>query len=279
MGRNHSDYENILNQLNPDGKIRAYHVAAALEKRHTNKQKQDLFFEHVKTGSSYVGKPRILDAVAIKPSWTSPCITGYEIKVERSDFLRDDKWREYLPYTNEFYFAAPKGVIDESELPDEIGLLIFNPNTKGFRTVKKAAWRDMEKATAFDLLYFCLMWRGQEHKGYTNIERIEQYIAGKISARDLSYYFKSKLLEELKTANDKVRSYEYRQDQWERDSEEIRKIREMLLAANIGHNYESVVERVRMLIESRGNNLDQGMRQEIGKIVAAAETLKKVIGI
>lgn len=273
------DYEAILNQLNPTGKIRAYHVAAALQKRHTRKNTPDLFFEQVKTGSSYIGKPRILDAVAIRPSWASPCITGYEIKVDRGDFLHDDKWREYLPYTNEFCFVAPKGIIKESELPAEIGLMIFNPITKSVRTVRKAAWREIEKATAFDLLYFILLWRGENHHTRTNTERIEEYLAERISARQLGYNMKSKVLEELENANKKANDYESKFSRLERHSEELKQVKEMLLAADIGRNWDSVPERVKSLIDSRGETLDRGLKQQFQQIVAAAETIKKVIGI
>jgi hypothetical protein len=48
---------------------------------------------------------------------------GYEIKVSRSDFLADKKWREYLKYCRVFYFVAPAGIIKPSELPPEIGLI------------------------------------------------------------------------------------------------------------------------------------------------------------
>ena len=50
-------------------------------------------------------------------------IRGYEIKVNRSDFVGDRKWQHYLPYVHFFYFASPKGLIDPAELPAEIGLL------------------------------------------------------------------------------------------------------------------------------------------------------------
>lgn len=277
MSNKIAHYQEILNQLNPDGKIRAYHVAAALEKKHTSKQKQDMFFEQVKTGSSYVGKPRILDAVAIRPSWTTPCITGYEIKVDRGDFLRDDKWREYLPYTNEFYFAAPKGIIQESELPDEIGLVIFNPKTKSVRTSRKAAWREIEKATAFDLLYFVVMWRTEKHHGYTNVERIEQYLNGKIGGRELSHHFSNKLINQLREAERKVEDIDYKIRRLETYEENLNQIREMLVSAGITCGYYNIVENIKKLIDGRGNSLDDGMKQEIFKIVAAANQLETVL--
>lgn len=52
---------------------------------------------------------------------------AYEIKVSRSDFLRDIKdpgkraWA--LTFTDEFYYVAPRHLISAKELPDDCGLI------------------------------------------------------------------------------------------------------------------------------------------------------------
>lgn len=53
-------------------------------------------------------------------------INGFEIKVSRSDFLKDDKWQTYLRYFNRFFFVTPPGLIKPDELPPEIYLLEWN---------------------------------------------------------------------------------------------------------------------------------------------------------
>ena len=62
---------------------------------------------------------RRIDAYAYntKATW------GYEIKISRKDFTNDGKWKEYLQYCNYFYFVAPEGLINKSELPERIGLI------------------------------------------------------------------------------------------------------------------------------------------------------------
>jgi len=65
-------------------KVKASDVMRALEQKHTQKINPDQFFAEVSCGS---GGSQRLDAVAIKPSWTKPQITGYEIKVSRRDFM------------------------------------------------------------------------------------------------------------------------------------------------------------------------------------------------
>lgn len=54
---------------------------------------------------------------------------AYEIKVTRSDFLKElkspDKRRWALNYSNRFYFATPEGLIKSRELPPECGLIEY----------------------------------------------------------------------------------------------------------------------------------------------------------
>lgn len=49
----------------------------------------------------------------------------YEIKASRADFLRDEKWRAYLPYCTQFSFVAPAGLMQRWELPAGIGLVEY----------------------------------------------------------------------------------------------------------------------------------------------------------
>jgi hypothetical protein len=49
----------------------------------------------------------------------------HEIKVSRADFLSDirsQKWRQYMIFSSRVFFAAPKGLINPTELPAETGL-------------------------------------------------------------------------------------------------------------------------------------------------------------
>ena len=94
--------------------VTADKLGLLLNTRHSG----DLIVHECKTGPSQMvrGCPR-LDTWVLKRSYTRPCMTGYEIKVNRSDFTRDKKWMDYLDYCNEFYFVCPPGLI----APDEVG--------------------------------------------------------------------------------------------------------------------------------------------------------------
>jgi len=87
------------------------------------RHKKDVFVAECKDGPTWNGPHLRLDAWAMNRSWAQACCYGYEIKVSRSDFLRDRKWTGYLPYCNAFFFVTPGKIVDKSELPPEVGLL------------------------------------------------------------------------------------------------------------------------------------------------------------
>lgn len=127
-------------------KVTSTDIKLALKEFHSGKP--SYFITECKTCSTYFPDPQGLlkfDGLAITKSYTKPNIIGYEIKVSRNDFLQDNKWHLYLQYCNEFYFVVPKGLVKKEELPDHVGLIYFNPDTKGLRTVKKALYRQIEE--------------------------------------------------------------------------------------------------------------------------------------
>ena len=127
-------------------KVTSTDIKLALKEFHNGKP--SYFITECKTCSTYFPDPQGLlkfDGLAITKSYTKPNIIGYEIKVSRNDFLQDNKWHLYLQYCNEFYFVVPKGLVKKEELPDHVGFIYFNPDTKGLRTVKKALYRQIEE--------------------------------------------------------------------------------------------------------------------------------------
>lgn len=115
-------------------------IIVLLEEKHKN----DVCVPECKTGSTWIGKHRRIDLWAMKRSWAKPLVVAYEVKVSRSDFMGDNKWQEYLPYCNEFYFAAPPGLIEKNELPREVGLIETTKNGARLLTRKKAIYREVD---------------------------------------------------------------------------------------------------------------------------------------
>lgn len=119
--------------------LTAQDIAKLLAQRHS----EDIFVSECKDGPSMFGSHSRLDAWVMKKSWTKPLVIGYEIKVSRSDFMRDDKWRSYLDVCNEFYFVAPPKIILPNELPPEAGLLVATTNGARLLKKNKAQYREV----------------------------------------------------------------------------------------------------------------------------------------
>lgn len=98
-----------------------------------------------------------LDAWVMPRSWAHWETVGYEIKVNRGDFLRDEKWKAYLDYCHKFYFVAPPGIIEKEELPEGIGLMVTSKNGTRLYIKRRAAAREVDIPIA--LLIYVLMCR------------------------------------------------------------------------------------------------------------------------
>jgi hypothetical protein len=127
-----------------------------LAKKHT----RDIFVPHCKTGP-WEGRA-ILDAWVMPKSWVKPII-GYEVKISRSDFQRDQKWMNYLEYCNLFFFVTPWGLIDPKEVPEEAGLIWTTKTGQGIR-YKKCAQSRWWHGIPQSVFMYVLMWRSEELK-------------------------------------------------------------------------------------------------------------------
>lgn len=57
-------------------------------------------------------------------------IRGFEIKLSRADFLRDEKWQSYSQFTSSLSIVCPEGLIQAEEIVKPFGLLwILNQST------------------------------------------------------------------------------------------------------------------------------------------------------
>lgn len=183
-------------------KVTAFDIKSAIARKHT----QDFFLTEVKNGSTYfppVDGMKILDGLAIKKSYTKPCFTGYEVKVSRSDFLRDAKYHTYSTLVNQLYVVCPKGMIDKAELPEHIGLMYYHPDSGAISTRKKAIYRQVEYSA--DMLLYIIYSRLDSDRipfFSDREEYIRAYLKDKQTGRSLSYAFKSKMLEEIKRLQD-----------------------------------------------------------------------------
>lgn len=136
-------------------------VAETLEKLLKSRHSKDVFVTECKNGCSYNGHLR-MDAWVMTKSWSNPLCICYEIKVSRSDFLNDTKYRGYLPYCNEFYFVCPPKLIMPNEIPKDCGLLWASTTGTRLYNKKKSPYRDV--VIPEDLFRYVLMCRSMIQK-------------------------------------------------------------------------------------------------------------------
>lgn len=174
--------------------VTAFEIKKALAQKHY----QDFFLTECKSGPTQIataGTLKILDGLAIKKSWTAPCFTGYEIKISRSDFLRDAKFYTYEELCNCLYIVCPKGMIDRKELPETIGLMYYDPEKHTLTTKKKAIYRKIEYSPEL-LLYIIFSRLDSDRIPFFSDRReyFEAYVAGRMDNRDLARATNSRIV-------------------------------------------------------------------------------------
>lgn len=184
----------------------AKHILDLLAEKHS----KDVFIAECKDGPTQsVSEHLRMDAWVMNRSWAHPCYTAYEIKVSRSDFLSDKKWRHYLPYCNEFFFVAPKGLISANELPPEAGLLELLGGASGRCLVKRKAaqWREAEvPESLFRYVLMCrvIVGRSEFHAERPKSEEIafwQRFVAEKTEKRELGYRVGKAIRDKVESVN------------------------------------------------------------------------------
>ena len=113
-------------------------VVEALRRRHGHPGYSWAFFAEVRCGTGWVGRgvrnpEQRIDAWAIS-LWPSRGVgpVAYEVKVSRADWLRElkqpRKREQAMALSQEFFVAAPAGVVRVDELPAGCGLIEVSPD-------------------------------------------------------------------------------------------------------------------------------------------------------
>lgn len=207
--------------------LTAKQVVGLLAARHT----KDVFVAECKVGPTHAVGGRVprLDAWAMPRSWSKPSVHGYEVKVARQDFLRDEKWAEYMTYCNCMWFVAPKSLIQLEELPPEVGLLEVSKNGKRLFTRRKAVERDVEIPE--DLWRYVLMCRAVISERDIDLERSstaywERWLRERKRKNELGYEVRGKI-------RDIANRLQVENDRLTRENEVFADVRKILDAAGI----------------------------------------------
>ena len=195
-------------------------TSTEIKKALCEKHHKDFFLTECKSGSTWLtqaGEMKILDALAIRKSWTSPCFTGYEVKISRSDFLRDSKFYRYEEICNCLYIVCPKGMIDRTEVPETVGLMYYDPKKKTITTRKKAIFRKIEYSP--DLLLYIIYSRlDSDRYPFFDSKRqyFEEYVAQKRSSADLGHQVRSRLIAENQELIQRAENLSWFQENYDR---------------------------------------------------------------
>jgi hypothetical protein len=230
-----------------------------------------LFLKEVKTGPTWFSDGLMrFDALSIKKSWTKPCISGYEIKVSRADFMQDEKWPGYLEYCHRFYFACPSGLIKPEELDDRVGLVWINEKG-GARVRKKALFRDVEPPVSLFYHLVISHMNPSEHPFFSSArEECEAYLADKLERYELGRKVKTKMMTEVKEAKDIMKKAERKVMDHEDDLKLFKEVREVLHKHGLGWS-RSLAERLNKHL----NQLRAG--DEIDKIKKLRDSINEIL--
>ena len=173
--------------------------------RLAEKHRADVFITECKYAESAINGRR-MDAWAMKKSWARLTTYGYEVKVTRSDFKRDTKWKQYLPYCHYFSFVCPKGLIEPHEIPYGIGLLYVNENGVYTRTPARCR-HETKDADVFMVLRYITMWRSEIIPVETRAMRLARF-RREMELRALMCHtgdkYRHKIARELSEMEDKI---------------------------------------------------------------------------
>jgi hypothetical protein len=136
------------------------------------------------------------------------------VKVSRSDFLRDEKWQDYLPLCNQLFFVTPWKLVDPSEIPGEVGLIWTSRNLTKCYVKKKAAHRKVEMP--INLLIYILMSRVNITASDTHspavdkVAHIRNWLRHKEELRELGHQVAYKLKDKVSAVERKNATLEKR---------------------------------------------------------------------
>ncbi len=256
--------------------INARQLVDLLAVRHS----KDVFVSECKTGPTQCGPGvQSMDAWAVRKSWAHPLAIAYEVKVSRSDFVHDDKWRGYLEYCNQFYFVAPPKLINPNELPAEAGLLVCSANATRLYTKKKSPYRDV---TLPDSLYRYILFSrasihrpGKQQEDYAGFWR--RWLRGKQDLSDMGKRVSKRLQERFR---EEIYFRDTKQDRLTKDIDRLTNAQKMLTALGFTADHVpleySIRERLDELREAVPRQTFWALSSAI-KALNAAETKLKAL--
>jgi len=234
---------------------------------------KDVFVSECKTGPTHGAEFRRMDAWAMRKSWTNPCCVAYEVKVSRSDFLKDQKWRRYLPYCNQLYFVCPRGVIQDGELSAEAGLLAVTANGRRLLTKRKAPFRDVEIPEG--VFRYILMARVQvtrEHQLRDRATHWRDWLAKKRENAELGWNVSQRIRE---LVEERITKVEHQNRALAKENSKLAEIKQ--LCDELGINPRSVWDAKRTLQQKLDDIRGGRLLRQIDEVSTALTKVQAMI--
>lgn len=249
-------------------KFAAKDVLALLAKKH----EADVFVPECKDGPSWGGNHFRLDAWTMNRSWTSAKVTGYEIKVNRSDFVQDNKWQAYLACCNELYFVCPAGLIEPSELSPQVGLLWVSSTGNTLVTKKKAHFRDIEiPESVWRYIVMCRtkIVSRQHFEPPDRLEYWRNWLAEKEESRTIGWQASKKVTEYCQRIERENRELKQKHERYE-------SLRQVLQELGFQHDYPYTNE-VRNRVNQLRGEIPAFVENEIANFKRAMERFETTL--
>jgi len=223
-----------------------------------------------------------MDLWVMRKSWVHPHTYCYEIKISRSDFLNDKKWRNYLEYCSDFYFVTPPGIIEPNELPNEAGLIVTSVNGKKLYTKKIPVSRlDIEIPEA--LFRYILMWRAIQKNENEIISRKiywENWLNNKKIDAKFGHYVSKNINKIIKKEIEKVR---IENENLKTENNNLNHIKEIMLKLGFkDDNYKRFYYNTEIKFKKKLEKISQGkegdFREYIEKTILNLREVLLIIG-
>jgi len=264
-------------------KCNSTEIKIALEQM--NEQYGRWFGTEVRTGGQYYhGNDDLLifDALMVEKSYTGPSITGYEIKVSRSDFLADNKWHLYLKYCNKFYFVCPTGMIKKEELPEDVGLYYYDPESCKInpRPKKKASFREInDPLRMYQYIVYSQLEQERIPFYSSKKEYAKAYLADKAERYKIGRELGTKMAKEIAKIEEQLEKAE----DYEKSAAADRKVQRFLSDRGVWIGMykktpeEYADETLKALTEIAQGKIDERLKSSLRCISREMEVIKKYL--
>jgi len=260
-------------------KMNAHENNKAINSLITYRHREDMLFAEAMQGSSRrvdagVSRRR-LDYWVVVPSWSKPRYIGYEVKVSRSDFLRDDKAHTYESQCTEFIWVTAKGVVhDIREIPEGHGWQELSANGARIVTKKKAPRIKPDTNAIHNAIKSVLMRAIAPRAGLTKREFFEVWLERREIDNTLGRMVSRKLRQEI---TEKINKVEAENIRLKRENKHLQSVKEMIEDADLKHCYSSAGVAQQLIAQAKeaASGISVGTIQRIDRARVKLERITK----